>query len=152
MDDRKADSRLERGAAPDLWRNTLSRIPTRFGRLVFLSSLRDQNSGVYEHHGLMQIFGAKEADTTLRQSHEAVFSDWLRLHLEEQKTDLEEYLSSLAEDMKTVLSTWLRLCPYRNLVPSNAREVERKLFLVDLEAVLEVLKNERGVASPDPNA
>jgi len=152
MDDGRSDMRLERGAAPDLWRNTLSRIPTRFGRLVYLSSLRDQNSGHYEHHGLIQIFGAKEADQTLRQSHADVFGDWLQLHLEEQKTDVEEYLSSLAEDIKMVLSTWLRLSPYRNLVPSDAREVERKLFLADLEAVLEVLKHEHGVASPDPNA
>lgn len=152
MGDGKPETRLERGAAPDLWRNTLSRIPTRFGRLVYLSSLRDQNSGAYEHHGLIQIFGVKQADQTLRQSHSAVFGEWLRLNLEEQKTDVQEYLCSVAEDAKTTLATWLRLRPYRNLVPAKARDVERKLFLLDLEAVLEVLKNELGVASPDPNA
>jgi len=44
------------------------------------------------------------------------------------------------------------LTPYRNLVPAGAREVERKLYLVDLETILELLRNEYGVACPDPDA
>ena len=55
----KSELKLERGAAADLWRNTLSQIPTLFGRLVYLSSLRDSNSGAYEHYGLAKVFGAK---------------------------------------------------------------------------------------------
>ncbi len=35
---------LERGAASDLWRHTLSQIPTVFGRLVYLSSLRERGN------------------------------------------------------------------------------------------------------------
>ena len=36
---------LERGATADLLRNTLSQIPSLFGRLVYLCSLRDQKKG-----------------------------------------------------------------------------------------------------------
>ena len=48
---------LERGAASDLWRHTLSQIPSVFGRLVYLSSLRNPNTDSYEHHGFSQMFG-----------------------------------------------------------------------------------------------
>jgi len=142
--------KLERGAAADLWRNTLSQIPTLFGRLVYLSSLRDTNSGIYEHYGLAQIFGGKDADRTLRQSHAQAFSAWLNLNLEQQKSDLEEYLSGLEEDVRSILATWIRLAPYRNLIPARAREVERHLYLTDLEVVLELLKADHDVVSPDP--
>src|SRR5437588_12662109 len=83
----RAALRLERGAAADLWRNTLSQIPTLFGRLVYLSSLRDTNSGVYEHYGLAQVFGAKDADRTLKHSHAQAFAASLNLNLEQQTSD-----------------------------------------------------------------
>ena len=148
----KAELKLERGAAADLWRNTLSQIPTVFGRLTYLSSLRDTNTGSYEHFGLAQVFGTKEADRTLRHSHTQVFGEWLNLNLEQQKGDLEEYLSGLEEDVDALVASWIRQAPYRNLIPARAREVEKQLYLSDLEIVMELLKFDHGVASPDPKA
>lgn len=143
---------LDRGAAPDLWRHTLSQIPSLFGRLVYLCSLRDANTGAYEHYGLAHVFGDAEADRVLRESHCQVFSSWICLTLEHQKADLDLYLSGLTGNRRTILDTWIRLQPYRNMIPSTARQVERELYMADLEAILGLLKNEYGVASPDPNA
>jgi hypothetical protein len=143
---------LERGAAADVWRNTLSQIPSTFGRLVYLSSLRDPNSSLYQHHGLAHLFSEMEADKALRFSHEEVFAQWLCLTLEQQKRDLDLYLSGLEGDRRTVLRAWLQLASYRNSLPATAREVERDLFLTDLETLLELLKNEYGVSVPDPDA
>src|SRR4051812_33121708 len=66
---------FDRGPAADLWRHTLSQIPTIFGRLVYLSSLRDPNTGVYHHYGLAQRFDEESADQTLRESHLKAFSE-----------------------------------------------------------------------------
>jgi hypothetical protein len=143
---------LERGAASDLWRNTLSQIPSVFGRLVYLCSLRDANSGLYRHYGLAQVFSDEEADHVLRQSHEQTFAQWLCFNLEQQKADLDLYLAGLNGNHRTILDTWIRLTPYRGLIPSVVRDVERQLYLSDLETILELLKNEYGVASPDPDA
>ena len=147
---RKPD--LDRGAPADLWRNTLAQIPSVFGRLVYLCSLRDANTGVYKHFGLAQIFGEQAAEEALRSSHQQVFTEWLGFGLEQQKADLDLYLAGLAGDRHTIVKTWIRLAPYRNLVPSNVREVERELYLRDLEILLELLRSEYGVASPDPDA
>ncbi len=152
MADSQADLKLERGAAANLWRNTLSQVPTTFGRLVYLSSLRDPNSGSYQHHGLAQVFGTKEADRTLRQSHTQVFAEWLGYNLQQQKDDLERYLAGLEEDIEGILETWTRLAPYRNLVPTRVREIERQLYYTDLETVLELLRRQHGAGSPRPTA
>ena len=143
---------LERGPASDLWRNTLSRIPTVFGRLVYLSALRGPNSGVYEHHGLSLVFGPRAANEALRRSHDETFRTWLGFNLQQQKADLDVYLTGLVEERSAVIDTWLRLNPYRNLMPVTARAADQELFLGDFRAVLEILRNEYGVAVPDRDA
>jgi hypothetical protein len=143
---------LERGAGSDLWRNTLSQIPSVFGRLVYISALRNSNTGRYEHHGLSLVFGADEANRALRKSHTQAFAEWLSFDIERQKADLDLYLSALFEEKKTVLEAWLRLTPYRNLVPNSVKSVEKRLYLADLKAILELLRNEYAVDEPDPDA
>jgi hypothetical protein len=143
---------LERGAASDLWRHTLSQVPSVFGRLVYLSGLRESNSGRYEHHGLALVFGERESDRALKESHKTAMEEWLNYGLEEQKADLDLYLSGLTVDKRTVLESWLRTTPYRNLTPATIKGPARKLFLVDLETLLALLRNELGVAADDPNA
>lgn len=152
MDRSDSNPSLPRGPAPDLWRHTLSQIPSVFGRLVYLSSLRDPNTGLYQHYGLAQAFSDQEADHALRESHEQAFGQWLCFPLEQQRADLGLYLDGLGGNPRTLLDTWIRLAPYRNLVPAGAREVERRLYLADLETILELLRNEYGVVSPDPDA
>ncbi len=152
METQRKKGNLDRGAAADLWRHTLAQISSTFGRLVYLSSLRDQNTGRYEHHGLSQIFGDSATDEALSESHTQTFSEWLCCGLERQKADLDLYLSSFQADRRTILATWIRLAPYRNLLPASASEPERRLYLADLEALLEILKGEHGVGVQDPDA
>ena len=140
---------LDRSAASDLWRNTLSQIPSVFGRLVYLASLRNANSGRYEHHGLALIFGEEEANKALKKSHSQLFAEWLAFSVEQQKADLDLYISGLFEDKRTVVETWLKLAPYRNLIPSTVRGVERRLYISDLTALMELLRNAYGVDDPD---
>ena len=143
---------LERGAASDLWRHTLSQIPSVFGRLVYLSALREANSGRYEHHGLALVFGERESDRALKESHNTAIAEWLNYGLEQQKADLDLYLSGLTVDKRTVLDNWLRTSPYRNLTPATIKGPGKKLFISDLETLLELLRNELGVVVDDPDA
>ena len=148
----RANDALDRSAASDLWRNTLSQIPSVFGRLFYLASLRNPNSGRYEHHGLALVFGEDEANRALKRSHSQVFREWLTFNLEQQKADLDLYLSGLNEDKRTVLTTWLELAPYRNLIPFTLRGVEKRLYTADLKALLELMGRAHGVGAPDPDA
>jgi len=143
---------LSRGAASDLWRNTLSQIPSLFGKLVYLSSLRNANNGRYEHHGLALLFGEDEANKALKKSHAQAFGEWLTFNLEQQKADLEVYFRDITDDRHTVLKTWVKLAPYRNLVPASAKKEDRQLYVADLTAILTVLKYASAAAGPGRDA
>jgi hypothetical protein len=137
----KPKAGLERSAAGDLWKNTLSRIPTQFGKLAYLASLRDSNSGIYRHHGLSMVFGRDESNRVLRENHEQVFFEWLNLPMSGKSADLMDYVTSLEDPAQTVLSHWFRSKAYSSHVPSAAREMERELFVTDLEALIEIIKD-----------
>lgn len=144
--------RIERTAAADLWRNTLLRIPSVFGRLLYLSSLRNMVTGKYEHHGLALMFGEDDARRALRKSHARAFAEWLGFNLEQQKADLDLYLSTVAADKPSIVKNWLTVAAYKTFVPNSATTVEKRLYIADIEALIALLKNEHGAASPDREA
>jgi len=152
MSDSAFRSQRNRGAIADVWRNTLSQIPTQFGKLAYFGVLRNPNTGVYDHHGLAAIFGEDEARSALAASHAETFDGWLALSLERQKADLEAYLAGLDEDKSAVVLNWLSSCSYQNLMPPPARETAKALFLSDMRILLDLLKSEYGVVFPDPDA
>jgi hypothetical protein len=152
MKSTEANESYDQRAVADVWRNTLSQIPSVFGRLVYLAGLRNPNSGHYDHHGLALVFGADHANRALKKSHKQVFAEWLSFKLEHQLADLNLYLMDLPEDKKTVLQAWAKFKPYRNVLPSNAKPVERRLYLSELETMLELLKGASGDDAPGPDS
>jgi hypothetical protein len=153
MSREKFDAESGRAGEPasDLWRHTLARIPTLFGRLIYLSSLRSHSDGAYTHRALAQMVGDEQADETLRRSHARVFQDWLCLNLEQQKGDLQEYLAEVPNPSGVLLS-WLTSSSYCELAPPAAQEPERQLFVGDLQKLLSVLSREYGAAPDGPTA
>jgi hypothetical protein len=137
----RSNSILEGPLAADLFRNTLSRIPTAFGRLAYLASLRDPDSGVYVHQGLMSIYGDKKSRQALAQRHREIFRDWLNLPLVEKTEDLRSYVNTL-DDPAAFLESWTPGLPSRNYLPEAARGAEKRLFLDEFEILLEILKGQ----------
>jgi hypothetical protein len=119
------------GPAVELWKRTLSQIPTRFGRLVFVSSLRD-SGGRYLYPPLNEAMGCEITDRTLATSHYIVFSEWIASSLADQKADLDAYLKSHCQAGA--------MDGYRELIPAGAHEVERQLYITDLETLLKTMR------------
>jgi hypothetical protein len=132
-------SLLERDAREDLWLHTLSQIPTLFGKLQYLASLRDPNTGTYEHHGLSLVFGEKEATKAMRQNHKRTFADWLALGLAEQESDLENYLVGLRSPLGEILASWELLEPWKLYVPLGVMASEKALYSADLRTICRIL-------------
>ena len=153
MEDRTLDfaskSRSLEEPAGDVWRKTLSQIPTLFGRLVYLASFWDPERNRYEHPMLSSMLGIQDADRTLCHSHHQAFTRWISSSLAEQKADLEAYVRAGGDRSRL-------LQQYRNLVPDKAREVERQLYLTDLETLMALLRvreyrrfrDSRNIATP----
>lgn len=86
--------------------------------------------------------GREITDRTLCHSHHEIFSAWLGFTLAQQKADLDEYLMASQAP--------LDLVAYRDIAPATAHQVERQLFLADLETLLDLLRFEHGGAySPE---
>lgn len=123
----------------DLWRNTLSAVPSDFGKLVYLASLRDDNSGLYHHYGLERAYTAEQSDAAIHRSHQEVLYSWLEKPLEEQLSDLEFYFRGVEGDLPQVLQNWGELQPYLSYLPADTPRAAREWFLSDLRIVLDLL-------------
>jgi hypothetical protein len=100
--------------------------------LVYLASLWDSSVSRYAHNFLTPVLGPEDADRTICNSHHQVFTQWIGFSLAQQKADLDEYVR--AGDRKLLLRQ------YRSLAPPTAREVERQLYITDLETLVELLR------------
>lgn len=127
-------------------------IPSSYGQLVYLAALRNPDTGRYEYFGTDESSGAS-VHQVLRKRHEAIFRGWINLSLEKKMADVQLYIASINRvDRAEILDAWLRLTPYKNLVPAAIQGPERQMHISDFEAILGLLKNVYGVASPDPCA
>ena len=57
----------------DFAATTLAAIPSVFGRLVYIASLRDFSSGKYEHAGLAALYSAEAVQESLECCHYEIF-------------------------------------------------------------------------------
>src|SRR5947209_2965604 len=128
----RAAAQVARQPVAEVWRRILSGIPTRFGQMVYVSSLCDPATGRYTHPAVAAIMDVEDTDRLVRNTHQRVFQQWLGISLAEQEADLGEYLSAGGVPRHAL--------PYRQLVPPTARDVERQLYLTDLETLLELLR------------
>jgi len=138
----KLKGALEGSASADLWKRTLSRVPTAYGRLTYLVSLRDPNSGLYRHHGLAAVFGREDSTRALWKSHEQAFLEWLALDLEAKTADLREYIEGLDEDREVVLRHLASSARNEFQLPDSARASERRLFHRDFETAVALLRSD----------
>lgn len=136
-----------------LWIRDLTLIESLYGRLVYISGLRNPNTGRYEHFGSSSTVSNLVASRTLKRIHEMIFREWVGFNLARKKADIELYIAGIAEQDRTeLINAWLRLTPYINLVPASIQGPERQKHISDFEAILGLMKNVYGVPSPDPFA
>ena len=139
---------LERSVVADIFKNTLSRIPTVYGRLCYLASLRGTHSGTYRHHGLSALFGREPSIKALQECHERVFGEWLGLSLEAKHGDLRAYIMESEDTQSSVVRHLMQSHVYRSYVPARATEADKRLYTTEFNILLEAL-NYAAAAEPD---
>ena len=139
--------------ADGLWLRNLSQIRTSYGRLVYLAGLRNADTGKYEHYGAFISPAPEIVSHSILRAHEHIFREWIGYSLEKKKADIDLYISGIDQiDKADLVDAWLRLTPYKNLVPGSIQGPERQRHVSDFEAILGLLKNVYGVASPNQDA
>lgn len=141
----------QRTAGEDLWERTLSQIPTRMGRMAYLSRLRNLETERYEHHGLTAIFGENAAENALERSHGEALESFLGLAVLDQRDDVARYAEGLPQSARRVLESWDRTQGYNGFLPQSASPAQRELFEANLRLIVKHLRNEGGASEAQPN-
>jgi hypothetical protein len=128
-------------AYDDLLNRTLSRISCDLGRLIYLASTRDYNTGNYYHEGLASRFRPEVARKALEMAHRQAFYKVSGFSLEDLTSDLEAYLRSTRENPREFLRTWQKLEPYRIAIPTEVHLTVARLFTSNLRFALAILRS-----------
>jgi hypothetical protein len=132
----------------DVTTRTLAAIPTNYGRLLYISSLRDLASGRYRHEGLSAVYPEDAVQQALAHCHEELFAKILETPLARQEWDLRACLGSLEGDFWRVVANWQELESYRLLLPTRVPAYLQALFCSNLRALLGVFAGEHATWRP----
>ncbi len=133
-------------AHEDLKNRTLAKIGLEFGRLIYLASTRDYNTGRYYHDGLAFQFSEEAAERALAEAHREVFMNLALGSLEDFANQLQLYISSLGTEPKEVIRAWEKLEPYRVAIPLDSDPLTAGLFLGNVKLALAIVESRQQAA------
>jgi len=138
-----------RQVVEDITARTLAAIPTEFGKLLYLASLRDISTGDYVHEGLVARYSREAVQQALGYCHQELFLRVLEMPLEQQEWDLRACLEGLEGEFWGKLRRWRETEFYRLLIPSDSPEYLREIFLANVGAVLDAALEARAKKNRD---
>lgn len=125
----------------DFTERTLAAIPSEFGRLLYISTLRDLATGRYVHAGLEERYSEGAVHEVFAGSHREILTRILETPLEQQIVDLGRCLETMRGERRELAKQWRQLEFYRAMLPLGLPSYVRELFCSNLETLLSILEN-----------
>jgi len=132
-----------RAVIEDFSSQTLAAISSDFGRLYYVSSLKDSDSGRYEHDGLTSLYPENAVQAGLSHCHEELFSRILETPLNDQARDLRECLGSAGDKYWDVVENWRETCYFREMCPEGLPDYLQNLFCSNMGALLAIFSSKK---------
>jgi len=132
-----------RAVIEDFSSRTLAAISSDFGRLHYVSSLKDSYSGRYEHDGLTSLYPENAVQAALSHCHEELFSRILETPLKEQEGDLRACFNMAGEKFWDAVESWLENPNFRGMCPEGMPDYLDDLFCSNLRALLAIFSSRK---------
>ena len=118
----------------------LSSLPNDLTRLIYLTSIRDSNSGTYRHHVLSREFDPEEAHSVFEAWHQQVFARLITSPVPKFVEELEGYLRYSRAERERFIAAWKTLQVYRAAIPLKAPKRAREIFFLNVATALNILE------------
>ena len=132
-----------RSVIEDFTSRTLAAIPSDFGRLYYVSSLKDADTGRYRHDGLMTLYSEDSVQVALARCHEELFSRILETPLRQQERDLRDCLDMAGDNFWAVVESWRESRFFWAMCPEGLPSYLGELFCSNMGALLAVFAANR---------
>ncbi len=132
----------------DFTSRTLAAIPSVFGRLYYVSCLKDSATGRYQHEGLVDVYSENSVQEALEQCHEELFSRILESPLDDQARDLRKCLDSAGDRFWTIVESWREDRSFQTMCPEGSPSYLNDLFCSNLGALLAIFSSQRVTLGP----
>lgn len=126
-------------ATKDILRALRVSLPNDLSRLIFLATLRDNNSGHYYHPEVAQRFSGEVADQAMLACHQQIYEQVVALALEDLTDQLDAYMATVRAPRERSLESWSKLRAYRATIPMDADPISAEIFFMKVEVAVAIL-------------
>jgi hypothetical protein len=140
-----------RNAVRDIQVRTLAKLPRALDRLIYLSSMRDYNTGLYYHDGLSARFSPEIACEALADCHREAYRELISCSLQELVGQMEAYVASSNTRPEDFIAAWEGLEPYRVAIPAQPHPFSSEFLFSNFRLALAIVA-ERLAAAPQPSS
>jgi hypothetical protein len=122
-------------------RDALKRVlPNDISRLIYIATLRDNNTGGYFHPDLARRYTLGEADRAMLICHQEIYERLVSLDLEDLTDQLDAYFVSVRAPKARSIENWRRLRAFRATIPIHADPISAEILFMKIDVALAVLE------------
>lgn len=140
-----AEEHSDDEVAADILRALTVSLPNDLSRLIFLATLRDNNSGHYFHPDVARRFSEPVADRAILACHQLIYKQVVALPLEDLTDQLDAYMATVRAPRKRLIESWTKLQAYRATIPIDIDPISTEVFFMKVDVGVAIL----GARCPD---
>ena len=126
--------------AEDISRALNISLPNDLSRLIFLATLRDNNSGHYYHPEVARRFSGEVADRAMLVCHRRIYEQVVALAIEDLTDQLDVYIATVPVPRGRLIESWTKLKAYRATIPMDTDPIAAEMFFMKVDVAVAILE------------
>jgi len=118
----------------------LKALPNDLSRMIYVATMRDNNSGHYYYPELTRKFSTAVVDRAMLACHNQLFDRVVQLSLEDLTESLDVYMLSTHVLKARVIQSWKKLRAYRATIPIDSDPISAEVFFMKIEVAVAILE------------